>query len=125
MAFPDNSPYKLLGFNLCEIINAPVNDAPNRADITNGIDNVLIHCELVNDENAFLNGLQSNLLYTIGAMNIQPGTYFNAVNDNNIYSLALNTTKVSRFRIWLTDQDNREINNMGERASYTILITEK
>ena len=78
MSFPANSPYKLFGFNLNQVITNPVNDAPNRADITNGIDNILVHCDLIDDSNAFVNGRQSNLIYTIGAMTVLPGTYFNA-----------------------------------------------
>ena len=124
LKFLTGTPYHLLGFNLNQILNSPVNDAPNRADITNGVDNILIHCSLVNDENTFVNGKQANLLYTIPAMSVPTGTYFNAVNDNNAYSIPLNTTKIASFRIWLTDQDNRPINNMGERSNYTLLITE-
>ena len=63
--FTQGKLHKILGFNQGDVLQLVENLAPNKADITAGVENLLIHCDLVDAKASYSNGEQSQILYSV------------------------------------------------------------
>lgn len=116
--------HSLLGFNSTDVLTLPSTVSPNKADLTNGIQSIIIHCSLVDTQASYSNGRVSNVLYTVSPPSLPPGSLYNVVEPDGHYYLPMNTTYISDIRMWLTDQRGLPINNLNEDSSFHLLIRE-
>ena len=98
---------KLLGFENSNAIittSGYSNDVP---DITNSIDNINVHCSLLNE--TILNGKESDLLYTFGISEYRIG-YIIPIKEQNVLTFhKMNNYLVKRMRIQIKDSLGRYI----------------
>ena len=124
--FRTGSFYGILGFAENTIISAGVNIAPHVADITNGIQAVVVHCDLVNPKYSYHNtgtsGAKSQILYVVSPPSLPPSSLYNVVEPGSSYYVPTNKTQINSIRFWLTDQNGKRINNQGENVNYHVIL---
>ena len=124
--FRTGSFYGILGFAENTIISAGVNIAPHVADITNGIQAVVVHCDLVNPKYSYHNtgtsGTKSQILYVVSPPSLPPSSLYNVVEPGSSYYVPTNKTQINSIRFWLTDQNGKRINNQGENVNYHVIL---
>jgi hypothetical protein len=101
--------YKLLGWG--ENQNKNVTEttiAQNVADITFGINQYLVNCDITS-QSVINNNVNSSVIYTF-VPNVEVGSSV-MIGDSgkNIYLPVSSGDKISRIRIWITDQNGRKI----------------
>ena len=121
--------YKIFGFDYQDTLLVGSNIAPHKADITAGIESIIIHSDLVDRHSSYHNngqiGATSNVLYSISPPSVPPSTLYNVVDPGTAYEVLVNKHVIDSIRFWMTDQRGRQINNLGEHVSYHILIKEQ
>eukprot|EP01059_Diplonema_ambulator_P022240 TRINITY_DN373_c0_g1_i11.p2 TRINITY_DN373_c0_g1~~TRINITY_DN373_c0_g1_i11.p2 ORF type:complete len:241 (+),score=12.68 TRINITY_DN373_c0_g1_i11:1272-1994(+) len=121
--FTNTEIYNLFGFNKTDLLTGKTT-SPRKADLTNGITSVLVHCSLVDTSTSIRNGTFSNVLYSVSPPILPPGSLYNVVDNNGSYFLPMNTTNIESVRMWVTDQRGHNINNLGEDTVFHLLIKE-
>ena len=124
--FSGNSLYKILGFN--QIIydhNLGVaNVAPNKADISNGINALSVNCSLIDTRYNMANANKNDSLYIL-PIDSQSGGLLSSVIQNPIYKRMIHGDYLHSIDIRICSQDCRTIVNLhGEDVSLTLHIRE-
>ena len=112
---------KLIGFENKVITSTGYGDfAP---DITRGVDNIFIHCNLISD--ASVSGKQGDVLYRFSTANLQISYPFriNETIDRPLYT-KVNTSKIRELRIYITDGRNNIIHLNDIPINLTLLLKE-
>lgn len=104
----DNSLRTVLGFN-ATVLNAGYNNSPNQAQITT-LTHILVNCNIVGG--SYLNDIDFPVLYSF------PPKYapYNLMVEQpqKIVYLPVKVLYINSIRIWLTDQDGRQISLNNE-----------
>lgn len=117
--FNDGTLYSLLGWNENDTVDSS-GDAPNIADFTNGINDVLFRCDIVDGYSSIQNGVASDVLqnhYPTSA----PSSHISFVPRQLIY-LPVRVSYIDSIRMYITDQLGRPINLNGEPVSYLLSL---
>ena len=96
----------------------------SQANITNGVDSLLIHCSIVDASASYANNLASQILYSVSPPIVAPGSLFQATHDtNDTLYLPLNTNYIANIRMHITSQDGvTPVNLQGEQVTYYLYI---
>lgn len=109
--------HKMFGFEP-EIIDQPKSESKYKADITRGVDRVLIHCSIVGG--TYENSYESDVIYSF-VPNVDPGSMLDIQPFHPIY-LPLKDLTIRKIRMILTDQNDRPIDLNGEHVDYLLNI---
>ncbi len=113
-----NSIGKMLGFSPM-ILNAGYHKSPNFVDVI-PITSVFVHVDIVSG--SFLNGSNSQIIYTF-APAVRPGAKI-IETPSPLEFLPIPQSMINSVRIWLTDEDNKPIDNIGEDLVVRLSIKE-
>lgn len=117
--FAGSNLYLLFGFSAAQAA-APIavtTISDNVADITNGVDSLLIRMDILSG--TYDNQGAANVLYTY-VPDKPPGSNI-FVNPNTPVYVSMNLyNDLTNFRIYITDQQNRRVNFRGETISYLL-----
>lgn len=89
------------------------------ADITNGIDNFLIHCDLA--INSTVGGAQSDVIF-VYRPNAPPGAAITFTPATPMYVSTRRNDYIDRIRMYITDQLNRPVNFRGEDVNFQLSV---
>ena len=109
----------LLGFD--SIIATVSQSATNLADITRGVNSLVINCSLT--DAGYQNQFSGNGLYSF-LPDSPPGSNIQIIPSEPIY-LPVNTQMITRIRVWITDQQNRRVDLSGEDVTYLLHIRKR
>ncbi len=109
--------YKVFGFEP-QIVNQPRIESKYKADITRGVDRVLIHCSIVGG--TYENSFESDVVYSF-VPNVSPGSILDIQPFHPIY-LPLKETTIRKIRMMITDQNDRPIDLNGQHVDYLLNI---
>src|SRR5882757_1554854 len=109
---------KLLGFTGV-ILNSGYHKSPKVVDIT-PISSILVNVDIING--SYYNGANANIIYTF-APAVKPGGKIIEKPNPHEY-LPISLSIINSVRIWLTDQDQRPIDNRGEELVIRLTIRE-
>jgi hypothetical protein len=110
--------YILGGFTLAQSpIVSPGAYGTNKADIQNGQEAYLIHCDMINS--SIYGGNASDVIYTYRPTS-SPGAAVTIVVQNPIYFKTSKNDFYDRVRVYITDQLNRKITFLGESVNMTL-----
>lgn len=104
----------LLGFN--SVLLTATTEGSNPVDITLGVIQYYINCDLVN--NSRINGGFGQVIYDFVPAT-RPGSQIQLRENNRIY-LPMNQRRVDSIRLWVVDNLNRTVNFNGEPVSITL-----
>ena len=107
----------LLGFK-SKIISQGHNISDNTVEITKS-SAILLHCDLVSG--SYINGVESNLLYSFPSYLVQVGYKINVFSSNMIY-LPTNRKVISNIHFKLTDEDFNILDLKGEEIVIAVHI---
>ena len=110
----------LLGYDV-GIITAPVSEGVRLPNITNSIDNILVHCSLVNG--SVLNGIPTNTLFEFSTATLSRSYSFQFEPFNLSY-VPMVGGQIQTVRIYITDINGRIIDLNGIPTTYKIKIME-
>src|SRR5438309_2087383 len=96
--------YKLFAFKP-EIIDKEQTESKYKADITRGVDPILIDCSIVGGSNE--NSFESDVIYSF-VPNVSPGSILDIQPFHPIY-LPLKENIIRKIRMRITDQNDRPI----------------
>ena len=109
--------HKLLGFE--PGIYKERRLAQHVGNITRGVDVIFVHCDLV--ASSRVNAEKTDVIHAF----VPTAPHGALINENTlepIYRPISDRSEIHRFRIWITDQNNRPIDLNGERIHYTLLL---
>jgi len=107
----------ILGFSAVEI--SVTTQSPNQVDITNGINNLFIHCSAVST--SYLNGAStSDVIYSFIPQT--PPFSLVAIAPYKVVFTPVLKNQIDSIRIYITDQFNRPIDLNGQPTSYTFIL---
>ena len=110
---------KLIGFGSTNVIISTSRYSDETPDITNSIDNIIIHCSLLND--TFYNvNLNSDVLYSFSTSSFRIG-YDIPIKEQNLQYHKMNDYLIRRFRIQIKDSLNRYL-DLEDPISMTLFI---
>ena len=124
--FSGNSLYKILGFNqtIYDYNLGNPNVAPNKADISNGINALSVNCSLIDTRYNMANANKNDSLYIL-PIDTQSGGLLSAVIQNPIYKRMIHGDYLHSIDIRICSQDCRTIVNLhDEDVSLTLHIRE-
>lgn len=109
--------YQLFGFT--QIIVTTTQEGLNNVNITNNIDRVLIHCDVITG--SYQGGRSSDVMYSFSADG-EPSSLLQ-IKPNRLLYLPINQSGyLYRMRIRITDQLDRVINLNGEEVSLSLYL---
>lgn len=94
---------EILGFD--KVLYTTSTTAPNYGNISNGIDSLLVHCDLVSS--AYFNGSQSDIICRV-PINVGPSSLIEYI-PHNLKWVEINKRSFGSFKVWITDQKNRPL----------------
>lgn len=101
-----------LGFN-AQIISSGYHEGENPVDILK-VNSILVNCDLISG--SFLSGSTQPVIYSFFP-NVSPG-YKIVESPNNLVYLPVSCAgSIHRVRVWLTDQDNAQLNLRDETVT--------
>jgi len=109
--------YKIFGFEP-QIINQSKAESKFKADITRGVDRILIHCSIVGG--TYENTFESDVIYSF-VPNVTPGSILDIQPFHPIY-LPLKEVTIRKIRMRITDQNDRPIDLNGQNLDYLLNI---
>ena len=109
--------HKLLGFEP-GIIDKDKCESKYKADITRGVDRILIHCSIVGG--TYENSFESDVIYSF-VPNNSPGSMLDIQPFHPIY-LPLKETMIRKIRMKITDQNTRPIDLNNQHVDYLLNI---
>jgi hypothetical protein len=124
--FSGNSLYKILGYNqiIYDYNLGNPNIAPNKADISNGINALSVNCSLVDTRWNMANANKNDSLYIL-PINAQSGGLLSAVIQNPLYKRMIHGDYLHSIDIRICSQDCRtNVNLNDEDVSLTLHIRE-
>jgi len=93
------------------------------ANINNGINTILIHCDAVNG--SYQNSVVSDVLYSF-VPNVPPGSNMEWIPQTKFIYLPVKIPDfIYRIRMYITDQMNRPINFNGQPVTYLLQLQKK
>lgn len=95
----------IFGFNSA-VYNTSVS-SPNRADINYGVNNILVHLNLVSGS-SFVNSVSTDVIYSFSPVDFQPNEVI-SFTPNPVYLNVNTRTKIPYIRVRFTDQLLREV----------------
>ena len=99
-----------------------IHQSPNIIDIEK-VNSILVHCDLV--IGSYVNSNKSNVMYNF-TQKVSPGyKIIERPSPELIFLPVVSRPDIQSIRLWLTDQDNKPIDLMGEKITIDILIREK
>lgn len=105
----------LLGFDSIEVTVTQYGS--NLADITRGVDNLLIHLDIIEPSGSYYNALSSDILYTF-IPDVLPHSTINVKTPSFLYvPISVTSNVIKRVRLYLTDDKNRRVNLNGQSFS--------
>jgi len=110
---------ELLGWNQGIYNFTGYQDGQNTADITRGINSILIHCDIINQ--SYQNSISSDVLYSF-VPNQPVGSNIEVEPTHLIYLPIRYNDLVHKIRMYITDQLNRPIDFNGEPITYLLHI---
>jgi len=117
----ENSIGPTLGFTNERMLHG-VYEALNIIDIEK-VNSIQVHCDIVTG--SYLNSRKSRVIHTF-TQKVSPGyKVIERPSPELIFLPVVRRPEIESVRLWLTDQDNKPIDLMGERLSIVILIREK
>ena len=108
----------LLGFDAIEVSATQV--GPSNADITNGVNELHLHCSLIN-AGMYKNASTSDIIHSFVPAG-QVGASLNFRNDNPLYIAIRDSRYIDSIRMYVTDQLGRSVNLNGSPLTATIHI---
>ena len=96
----------------------PKSESTYKADITRGVDRVLIHCSIVGG--SYENSFESDVIYSF-VPNVSPGSILDIQPFHPIY-LPLKDNVIRKIRVRITDQNDRLIDLNGQHVDYLLNI---
>ena len=99
----------LLGFDAIEVSVTQVGSS--RADITNGLNMLQLHCSLIN-AGMYMNGSTSDIIYSFVPAG-PAGASLSFKNDNPHYIAVRDNRYIDSIRLYVTDQLGRSVNLNG------------
>ena len=124
--FSGNSLYKILGFDqvIYDHNLGASNVAPNKADISNGVNSLSVNCSLVDTRWNMANDTKNDSLYIL-PIDAQSGGLLSSVIQNPIYKRMIHGDYLHSIDIRICSQDCRTIVNLhDEDVSLTLHIRE-
>ena len=113
-----NSIGNILGFNKT-IVDKNYNESPNPINIIN-VNSILIHCDLV--QSSYYNGKPSNIIYSF-PINSDPG--YRMISEPLVQRMhKIIPEKISKMRVWLTDDNNNPLDLRGELVTINLRFQE-
>jgi hypothetical protein len=109
--------YILLGFTQA-IISANAS-GPNNVNISNSVDRLLLHCNLVSG--SFLGAISTDVLYSF-SVSVSPSSLLELRPNRLLYVPIPATGYLREIKIYLTDQMNRRVNLNGEPLSVQLYM---
>lgn len=116
--FTKSELYKILGFE-SKMYSDLEQTGKYIANISRGIDDIHIHCNIV--DGALYNDNFSDILYSFTPHN-PPGSLINVKEINPIYADVNRSDYIYRIRMYITDQDNNIINLNKQRVVYRLIL---
>jgi hypothetical protein len=83
---------------------------------------VLVNVDLITG--SYVNGRQSPAIYSFDPYKVPPGYKLNERPNPSLTYYPVNRLSINSLRIWLTDQNNKEIDLQGETVTIKIQIRE-
>ena len=90
-------------------------------NITNSIDSIYIHCDLITD--SVVDGKSGDVIYVFSTANLTRSYPFERTPYHIGFS-RVNKTRIDSIRVWLTDADGRNIDLNGVDTSFTFILRE-
>lgn len=115
--FGEKDLYKLLGVDPITYTNDF--DGVNQVDITNGVNSLQIHCNIVT--NSYDNSIKSDILYSF-VPNVGSGSLIDITPVHRLYVPVVATNNITRIGFRLTDQQGKEIELNGQDVTYFLDI---
>jgi hypothetical protein len=89
------------------------------ANISRGVDDLLVHCDVVSSSR--YNDRDSDILYTF-TPKAPPGARIDIRINEPIYQKVIHTSEIRRLRMRITDQNNQPIDVNGQMVMYVLLF---
>ena len=116
----ENSIGKTLGFRN-EKLGVGTHQSPNIIDIEK-VNSILVHCDII--VGTYVNSSRSNVIYNF-TQRVSPGyKVIERPSPELIFLPIVGRPDIQSIRIWLTDQDLKPLDLMGEIITIDILIRE-
>lgn len=109
--------HSLLGFTASEI--TVTSESPNQVDITNGINNLYIHCSVI--DSSYVNGTGTNDVAYSFVPSTPPFSLITIAPSRVIFTPVIRQN-IETVRIYITDQMGRSINLNNQPTSYTFIL---
>lgn len=109
---------RIFGFNAQEYTVSSISE--NKADIRFGVDNILIHLNVVSG-NSYYNGNTSDVIFSF-SVDAQPNEII-IIEPNSASPVGINNSEgIQEIQLYLTDQNNRRLNlrDAPFSASFTL-----
>lgn len=116
--------YESVGFSLAQIA-APITVttlAANIADINRGVNNIYLHCSLVDTQGSYDSGVGTDILSDLSFIGRSPGENIYVQNPYPLYVAMTNTENVSEVRFRITDQLDRRYNLRNQPVNVKVHI---
>lgn len=120
--FSTSNFYLLLGFSgtqAASVITAASTYGDNVGNINNSVNNILLHCDIVDDEGSISSQNGSDILHTF-VPSTPPYSNIEESPNERVYLPVRSAERIESIRCYLTDQLNRRINLRGEPMSVSI-----
>lgn len=110
--------YKLLGGN--QAVYDTSGDLEYVANVNDSINNLIIHCSILDSGSSYSNSSRSDVLYTF-VPSSEPGTNIEITPNTPVY-IGINYTgsTIRELRMYITDNLGRRVNLNGEPVSYLL-----
>jgi len=115
----ENSIGSALGFTN-EKLSHGVHQSPNIIDIEK-VNSIRVHCDIITG--SYVNNKRSNVIYKF-TPRVSPGYKIIEEPWTLRYLPVVKSPEINSIRLWLTDQNNKPIDLMGERIDIDIEIRE-
>lgn len=118
-----SSIHDFLGFDSQIITAEGFTTAENNANITNDINNLMVHCTLVDSRFSYDNGGRSQIIYSL-APNELPGSIIIRTPTNPIY-LPVTSNYIDYIGMKITDQSGNSVSFNNEHVVYILHLRKK
>lgn len=120
--FDHNLLYKILGFDSDSVLSSNGKHiSPHNGDITNGVNDISINCDLV--QSSYSNGNSSSVLYSF-VPHSSPQSLLVIDPNERVYNEIIHTggSQISSIRMFINDNEGRLVDLNNESVSYLVDI---
>ena len=114
----ENSIGPTLGFRR-QIIPHGYNKSQDIVDITK-VNSVLVNVDIISG--SYVNGNQSPAIYSFNPNKVSPGYKIDERPTPSLIYYPLNRLSINSLRVWLTDQDNNQVDLRGDKVTVKLHI---